>query len=866
MRVRFGILLTSVTLALMACGGGGSDTNEDVGPDLTPDVADVVPDLPPEDLGQPDEVSVPDVPDVVETVEEVTPDVVETVEDVDTLTWDYPDPALVNKKTATPVLSAQDTFVADETVQYRCGRELACTSTKAVRWIGDTLWVGSDAGLYKYLSESDSFEVVGATEGIEILDIANKQTSNGLLFVATPESIFFFQPGGSLTGTLPLPEGAGQFTSVAVINTDVYAGTTGLGAIRIILNEPPDWLPAGNAGGMLTPAIRDIDFGPANSILFATDQGIEVLSGDEVAFKTAEMGLLPDNDVRALHVDLAGGYIYAVTATGVARIKGANANILQAGVGLLPTDQFTDVLVTADHLVLGHQVGATVVEKPWAAEAPFVRFDHYASKRFLPDNQVHAVTVDGDGNFWFATQGGVARRVLKQYTLAEKEAYHQEMLVKHFWRMDGFVASDAGVNDVDDYHKDVTWRVWDKDNDGLWTQMQIGAWCYAYAATGDEQYYEAARKAMNNMFMLVDLPAIDFEKAGLGRGFISRSLVREDEGSVYEDKIPQANWHPVEWNGKTYRWKDDTSSDEIDGHFYGFPLFYDLCAKTPEEKAEVASYAADVMDYIMENGFLLIDLDGEKTTHGHWSADTIGSAGHGVDACMAAAKGKPNVFELVEWCADSYYGGGWLNGNEILGALLATYHMTGDQKYYDAYEIFIQVHGYDNLVVPHQETLTVTNPSIMNHSDHELAMLAYMTILRYEPNPERLQKWIDGFKFFFDYELLERNPLWAGFAALVMDVDAVAMAEALVSLQEIPFDRREWSIDHSHRKDGIPWPLDRFDDPQTQNVYPYDENRVVWWNGNFHQLNDGGNGQNVSGPMAWLLPYWALRYAGVISE
>ncbi len=865
--MRISVLLFLSMVVAWSCGSDSKQEAPDTGLDVVSEVQvdsqpELAADLEPEELPPVEDIEdvAPEIEDVVE-VEELVPEVVEVVEEVDTLTWDYPDPAIVNKMEAQPLVSAASTFVADETVQYRCPDHLPGTAARAVKWVSGTLWVGTDAGLFKYLPETDAFELVPITENKSIVDIAGNMSTNGLFFVAATDAIIWFQPAGALTGTLPLPDDAVEFTSVAVQGTDVVAGTKGLGLIRVILNTPADYLPAGSAGGPLAPAVRDVAYGPSGTIWVATSEGILVLAGDEISRKNAANGDLPDDDVRALFVDSAN-FIWAITPTSVVRIKGAETKILTAGVGMLPTEAHLSIAVGQEMLVLGHEVGATVVEEPLKGDLLFKRFDHYHSKRFLPGNSVYAVAIDGDGNVWMATSGGVAKRQLLQMTYEEKEAFFHEMLERQFWRMDGFVSSDAILEHPDQYYQDVDWLRWDKDNDGLWTQMQIGAFCYAYAVTKDEKYYEAARKAMKNMFMLVDLPAVTFGK----RGFIARSIVRDDEGEVFNTKMERDNWHEVEWEGKTYYWKDDTSSDEIDGHFYGFPLYYDLCAKTEEEKQEVAKYASEVLDYILDNGYLLIDLDGEKTTHGHWGPDTIGSAGIGLNECMAAAKGKPNMVDLVAWCVDSYYGGGWLNGNEIVGALLATYHMTGDKKYYDAYEILIQVHGYDNLLVPHQDTLTVTNPSIMNHSDHELAMLAYQTVLRYEPNPERRQKWIDGFKFFYDYEVVERNPLWAAYAALAMETDPNQVAETLVSLQEIPRDLREWAIDQSHRKDSLPWPLDRFDKPQTENVYPYDEIRTIWWNGNLHVVTSGGDGRNVNGPLAWLLPYWAFRYAGIISE
>jgi len=213
--------------------------------------------------------------------------------------------------------------------------------------------------------------------------------------------------------------------------------------------------------------------------------------------------------------------------------------------------------------------------------------------------------------------------------------------------------------------------VWDKDNDGLWTQMQIGAWCYAYAVTGDETFYAKARKAMDVMFLEVDIPAGDFEKAGLGRGFVTRSLVRDDEGALYEDKKTQSNWHLVHYGDHDYYWKDDTSSDETTGHFFGYPLFYDLCAKTDQERLDVAEHAAAIAEYIIDHGFLLIDLDGQKTTHGHWNPKPIAAAVDGFEKCAEIAFSGEDPEITLEVCLDSAFGGGWLNSVEILGHLLS---------------------------------------------------------------------------------------------------------------------------------------------------------------------------------------------------
>jgi hypothetical protein len=154
----------------------------------------------------------------------------------------------------------------------------------------------------------------------------------------------------------------------------------------------------------------------------------------------------------------------------------------------------------------------------------------------------------------------------------------------------------------------------------------------------------------------------------------------------------------------------------------------------------------------------------------------------------------------------------------------------------------------------------------MNHSDHELAMLAYHTLIRYEADPQRRAQWLDGLQFLMDWERVERNPLWGALVALLAGEGMVDMEAALQSFREMPVVQQNWAVDNSHRRDAVDWLNDRFNAPQFDRVFAYDEIRHLWWNGNFHVKTMDGDGRQMLGPMAWLLPYYAFRYAGVLSE
>jgi hypothetical protein len=84
---------------------------------------------------------------------------------------------------------------------------------------------------------------------------------------------------------------------------------------------------------------------------------------------------------------------------------------------------------------------------------------------------------------------------------------------------------------------------------------------------------------------------------------------RETNDSLW--KIYEPRW-PKTADGKWY-WKSDTSSDELDGHYFFYPLYYELVAETAEEKARVTEVIRSLTDHLVANGFRMIDHDGTPT-------------------------------------------------------------------------------------------------------------------------------------------------------------------------------------------------------------------------------------------------------------
>ena len=159
---------------------------------------------------------------------------------------------------------------------------------------------------------------------------------------------------------------------------------------------------------------------------------------------------------------------------------------------------------------------------------------------------------------------------------------------------------------------------------------------------------------------------------------------------------------------------------------------------------------------------------------------------------------------------------------------------------------------------------TLHNPAVENHSDHELMMLAFHTLIRYEPDPERRQRWMDALEGIYSTELDERNPLWAAWTAGLTGYE-FDRAAALVSMQELPLDRRQWGFDASHRLDyEVSTILDRHGERQFTAMPPYDEQTPWWWNQSPYRVERHGDGRGLQGPMAYLIAYWSLRYYGLL--
>ena len=520
-------------------------------------------------------------------------------------------------------------------------------------------------------------------------------------------------------------------------------------------------------------------------------------------------------DISAMGVD-SKGTLWIGTPIGLSSLNHDGEWASIRGSEGLPVEEITALAIDKnDNIWIGTTQGA-ILYTPYEEGR---KWYYRAGKRYLINDVISDITLAEDGMpAYFKTDEGVRKIAAIERTLFQKAEIIESKVDKWHRRM-GLVAA-CNLNDAEN---PTSHTIRDNDNDGLWTSYHVVAMSLAYAATGEERYLKSAKKGMHAMIMLQNASGIP--------GLVARSVV-----PVAERDQKSEQWRATP--DGTLLWKSDTSSDEIDGHFFGFYAYWEHIAKhDPVEAALIKKQISTLMNYIVDNNYQLIDWDGERTRWGFWNP------------------------ELLNNDPESYIECG-LNSAQILSFLKVSYYITGNEKFKEHYDKLITEHGYLANVMLEKKVF----PDANNHSDNQLGFCALYPLLQLEYDPKARQTLQMAVRR--HYRTLSRDgSAFFYFAAATIDPDFVDIKGAVLNLQQIPTDRRQWKMTNSNRKDIVWSPYKtRFNRAQLLNVLPGDERNFDRWNRNPY-YPDGGNGGNYQDDGgSWLLGYWMGRYHGFISE
>ncbi len=540
-------------------------------------------------------------------------------------------------------------------------------------------------------------------------------------------------------------------------------------------------------------------------------------------------------DIKCAAVD-ALGHLWVGSDEGLNIYDGKNYWFNGNDFYSVPSGSFNDMVFTED----GKKYFATDTGIITLIEG---RISYFSFGAWLLHPTVTKLSVSDSGTIAAVTPRGISLITPCEMTLEEKAKIVDELSDKYFVRNEGYHVS----RDLRKYGDlDSGWLP-NSDNDGLFTGLYCASQCFRYAVTGDEKAKANAKRAVEAMIKLTEVTGKE--------GFTARATRYKGEENFATGNRDE--WHFCEDNPDC-EWLGETSSDEMTGHYYAYGIYYDLVADD-DEKKKIAKVVKTITDHILENNFHLCDVDGIPTTWANWEPELLNND-------------------------DRWYSERGTNSLEILSFLKTTYHVTGEEKYNEVFDMLINKYHYAMNCMQYK-----CEDGHIAHIDDQLDFVNIYPLLVYTENEAQKEIFKMGLNHHWEYERVERSPFFnITYGALTNN--GCDIENAARSLSEMNLDFVRWPVFNSYRKDivwdteqeeyGVPAQLKYPVEYSSRVLVHYDGNQFVCDSGaeefvdiNKKQMNRtltlpgvGADGMSAMMPYIFLLPYWMGRYYGLIGD
>lgn len=577
-------------------------------------------------------------------------------------------------------------------------------------------------------------------------------------------------------------------------------------------------------------SVRNAAADQSGSVWIATDVGLYVLGDSQ-----ANVFYGPDTLLSAAVKDVSvnkNGDVW------VAALGGVSVMTKQSKITQLTTQQglpsvFVNTIAhTADgDAWLGTEKGIVKFKKDGSRQLLF-------SRRWLLSDEVNDITFDRDGTAWIATSKGISAIRKRNMTLASKERYFYDVLMRRHIRKP-WIAGQCRLVVAGDTTQ---WLPDDDDNDGEYTGNYLAMESFRYAATKSEEAKTNARKAFDFLKQLQDVTG--------SNGFFARTIVPadwsgplDDTNRTYttyelaEEMVKEPRFKPVEtrWrksaDGK-WLWKGDASSDEMCGHMMGYFFYHQLVADA-EEKKRIAKHVSSIADHLAANNFNMMDIDGKHTRWSVWSPDMLNND--------------------PEWRPDKFQ-----NSMELLTFMKLAAHVTGNFKYETIYRRLIDKEHY----LANMQKVTEQNPAWFIYFDVILQAYLYPILLKCEKDPRLLSFYQQHMDDWMEKRKADRNPL-INFLYCYSRGKNIGLDASIDLLRDTPLDLVSWYIDHRQREDIRIVRKPVLDEEQVSELPPASIRATIRWDAN-PWAAAGGNPSIEREPVFWLFPYWMGRYLKMI--
>lgn len=586
--------------------------------------------------------------------------------------------------------------------------------------------------------------------------------------------------------------------------------------------------------------VRSAARSAGGTLWIVTDRGAFQSAGDRFEPLSLPARLAPHqpqiksrSTVTAVAADRRG-HLWAATPVGLYATDGRSWwQVLDRSDGVPREDLLCLHLAPNGDLWAGTRAGA------WRLRQG--RFLYFAGGRWLPDDRIRHIWTDSRGRVWIETESGFTSIEETPLTLRKKADHYDGIAqTRHVRR--GYIC-EATLLTAGEPERGFRFHV--SDNDGEWTSCYLAALCYRYAVTKDPAIRKRAQESLHALLELERLTGVS--------GFPARAVVTDAE--LKEGVTGVVLTDTVRVRGETDRiwfrspvdpavWcKGDTSSDEMDGHYFAWYLYYELVADAGE-KQRIAAVVRRCTDNILKGGLCLIGHTGRKTRWGVWGPQYLNE--------------DPNWAEQRP-----------LNSLEILAYLKTAHHITGEARYGREYERLIRDHHYllNTLLIRRGDSARWYN---INHADDEMILRMFYLLHQLEKEPDRQRILQQSLARAWEGSAeeqgmrAERNPLFNFLYGAVSEQSCDTEA-AVKTLQEWPWEPIAFAVKNSLRHDvtvktapgrSARIELDRVLSPVERPYQRIDHN--PW------QPDSSADGKLEDDCFFWLFSYWLGIYHGFL--
>jgi len=652
------------------------------------------------------------------------------------------------------------------------------------------IYTGDDNGVSLAIDES-FVRQAGPNDAVLIL-----KSFNDILYAAGPTGLW------TLT-----PPGWSQLTGQPIADLCSHDGRIIAASGKVLFEITNDGLqPVSKAKDSDTDLLGVESY--SGTVYVHDGRKVGLLTGEKILYRDiADWGRL-EHGSNVKDILAVGSRLYVATDEGLGLLRGMTWYHIDGDDGLCYEDT-TSLSVGFDRdLWIGTSRGAirNVDEQ----------YQFFGCDRWLPHDHVNAVATT-ERMVCLATKGGLSIIRYEPWTLAKKAAHYEQWLNEWGMKRLGFVHIL--------FREDGRWVREVSDNDVGYSSHYLSAKCFEYAVTGNEEARAEAVDMMKTVKWSEEITSVD--------GFPARSIYAVGEET--HKAMHGSGGLPAEWHAtpdKLWEWKGDTSSDETDAHVYETTLFLKLVANE-QEKVWATDHLRRVVGHIVDNDFLLRDVDGKPTRWARWDP------------------------EYLQTPYGAYARG--LNGLEAFNYVTTALHFTGEDKFEKGKQFHLE-QGYLPDVLRQKLTF---HPGFFTRFDDRLAFYSYFPLVQFETDPNLKALWLRSLERSWEIKRSEAVP-WFNFIYGALTGNDCETDRAVDHLRGWPLDLRRHSYTNSHRADlHMPAGYREYSErPKPLNPRETEPNR---WDGDFMRLDGTYGGNIVSDPSGWLDAYWMGRYYGMIT-